>query len=181
MLEDGKPLVELVITAPEPYGLALAYQTRCRTTLGVLTILMAQARQHVVIAAPFLQAGHGLSDGPLADALRAALRRGVNVDIVSTKRSLQTLNVVSLQREAKGKLRLFRHQANRDDDQNLGSHAKFCIADGDYAYVGSANLTGPGLSKHFEMGLLVHGEIAKQMAEFWEYAVEIGLFVLDKR
>lgn len=36
--------------------------------MGVLTILMAQAQQHVVIAAPFLQTGHGLSDGPLADA-----------------------------------------------------------------------------------------------------------------
>lgn len=31
MLEDGEPPVELVITAPEPYGRALAYQTRCRT------------------------------------------------------------------------------------------------------------------------------------------------------
>lgn len=180
MSDDTEPIVELVITAPEPYGLELAYQTRCRVTLGVLTTLMAQARNHVVISAPFLQAGYGLSDGPLAYALRAALNRGVDVDIVSTKLGLQVLNATDLRQGARGKLRLFRHQANIEDEQNLGSHAKFCIADGEQAYVGSANLTGPGLSKHFEMGLLVRGEVAKQIEEFWEYAVDIGLFIPDE-
>ncbi|HLG64920.1 MAG TPA: phospholipase D family protein [Ktedonosporobacter sp.] len=180
MLDSDESLVELVITAPEPYGLALAYQMRCRTTLGVLTLLMAQAQRYVVIAAPFLQAGHGLSEGPLADALRAALRRGVNIAIVSTRQGLQTLNIADLRKDVRGRLRLFQHQANKEDDQNLGSHAKFCLVDGEHAYVGSANLTGPGLSKHFEMGLLVHGKVARQIAEFWDYAVEIGLFVSDK-
>lgn len=178
MLNDGDPVVELVITAPEPYGLELAYKTRCRITVGVLTTLIAQAQRYVVISAPFIQVGYGLSDGPLANALWAALKRGVDVDIASTGQGLQALDRAKLRRNASGKLRLFRHQANVEDEQNLGSHAKFCIADGEQAYVGSANLTGPGLSKHFEMGLLVHGEVAKQIEEFWEYVVDIGLFVL---
>jgi phosphatidylserine/phosphatidylglycerophosphate/cardiolipin synthase-like enzyme len=59
----------------------------------------------------------------------------------------------------------------------LGSHAKFCVADGRRAYVGSANLTGPGLSEHLEIGLLVHGKVAKQIEELWLYSVEIGMFV----
>jgi len=174
---NTEPPVELVITAPEPYGLALAYTMRCRTTLGVLTMLMAQAKRNVVIAAPFLQVGHGLSDGPLAIALRAALQRGVNVDVVSTKQGLLTLDTLYSQQSTLGKLRLYQHQTNMEDEQRLGSHAKFCIADGEQAYVGSANLTGPGLSEHFEMGLLVRGKVAQQIEDFWVHAVQIGLFL----
>jgi len=80
--------VQLVITAPEPYGAALAHRMRCRMTLGVLTQLLAQAKRYVVIAAPFMQAGYGLSSGTLADALQAALQRGVNVDVAGTGQGL---------------------------------------------------------------------------------------------
>lgn len=82
MSSKTEPLVQLVITAPDPYGAALAHQMRCRMTLGVLTQLLTQAKRYVVIAAPFMQSGYGLSSGTLADAPRAALRRGVNVDVV---------------------------------------------------------------------------------------------------
>ncbi len=177
MLSDSDPQVQLVITAPEPYGAALAYRMRCRMTLGVLTQLLAQAKKYVVIGAPFMQMGYGLSSGTLADALRAALRRGVNVDVVSTGQSLQTLDVAWLRQEAQGRLRLFQPKANMTDEQRLGSHAKFCVVDGQQAYVGSANLTGPGLSKHLEMGLLVQGDVARQIEEFWKYSVEIEMFV----
>jgi phosphatidylserine/phosphatidylglycerophosphate/cardiolipin synthase-like enzyme len=178
MSSNTEPLVQLVITAPDPYGAALAHQMRCRMTLGVLTQLLAQAKRYVVIAAPFMQSGYGLSSGTLADALRAALRRGVNVDVVSTGQSLQTLDVAWLRQDAQGSLRLFQPKANMTDEQRLGSHAKFCVADGQQAYVGSANLTGPGLSKHLEMGLLVQGDVARQIEEFWRYSVEIEMFIL---
>ena len=169
---------QLVITAPQPYGTELAYRTRCRTTLGVLTQLMAQAKTHVIISAPFLQAGEGISSGALSVALHAALQRGVDVDIVSTGQGLQTVDTSGLQHQAKGRLRLFRPQANITNERHLGSHAKFCLADQDNAYVGSANLTGPGLSGHLEMGLLVKGEVARNIGTFWLYCLEVGLFVL---
>src|SRR5205823_14324867 len=79
---------ELVITAPPPFGAALAHRTGCRITLGVLTQLIAEAKTRVVIAAPYLQPGYGLSGGPMAAALDAAAHRGVHFDIVSTGRSL---------------------------------------------------------------------------------------------
>src|SRR5512136_2264985 len=123
MLNDPNPLVQLVITAPEPYGAALAHRMRCRMTLGVLTQLLAQAKRYVVIAAPFMQAGYGLSEGVLADALRSALRRGVSVDVVSTGQSLQTLDVAWLRQDAQGRLQLFQPKANMTDEQRLGSHA----------------------------------------------------------
>jgi phosphatidylserine/phosphatidylglycerophosphate/cardiolipin synthase-like enzyme len=178
MPDDADSSVELVITPPEPFGTVLAERTRCRVTLGVLTRMLAEAQKRVVISAPYFQRGYGLSSGPMADALRAALIRSVNVDVVSIKRSLVTVDVESLRQDAPGTLRLFCPKANITDEMRLGSHAKFCVVDGQRAYVGSANLTGPGLSEHLEMGLLVHGRVAEQIEELWLYSLEIGLFTL---
>ncbi|HIK57244.1 MAG TPA: hypothetical protein IGS37_19030 [Synechococcales cyanobacterium M55_K2018_004] len=94
----------------------------------------------------------------LANALQAALQRGVNVDVVGTGQGLQTLDITWLSQNAQGRIRLFRPKENMADAQRLGSHAKFCVADGIAAYVGSANLTAPGLGRHLEMGLLVQGD-----------------------
>jgi hypothetical protein len=45
------------------------------------------------------------------------------------------------------------------------------------AYIGSANLTGPGLAGHIELGVLVRGAVAKQVEEFWILCHQLGLFV----
>jgi phosphatidylserine/phosphatidylglycerophosphate/cardiolipin synthase-like enzyme len=169
--------IEFVITAPEPYGAELAYITHSRLTLGALTQLVAQARTTLVVASPFLQPNSVLDRGPLADALRSALRRGVAVDILSTGTSLQVLAITDLQTITGGRLRFFRPRANVDDERQLGSHAKFCVADNQHAYVGSANLTAPGLKGNLEIGFLVHGELAVRIAEFWEYLLQIGFLV----
>ncbi len=178
MIDGTEPTIELVLTAPEPFGTLLAYDVRCRTTIGVLTQLIAEAEQHVIITAPFMQSGYGLSSGALADALRSALRRGVDFDIMSTGQSLQTIERVGLLEDARGRLRFFQAAAHIADDQQLGSHAKFCVADGEVAYVGSANLTGRGLTGQLEMGVLIRGPVARQIRHFWDYAVELGFFVL---
>lgn len=166
-----------MITAPPEYAPTLAYRTRCRTTLGVLTEVLAEAQRHVLITAPFFQHGYGLSGGPVQLALAAALKRGVNVDIASTGESLATVDFKALQASAVGRLGLFRPQRNTKDSRRLGSHAKFCVADAAVAYVGSANLTGPGLGEHIELGVLVRGTLAQQVADFWEYCLSIGLFL----
>jgi len=173
-----EPTVELVITAPEPFAGPLAYRTRCRTTIGVLTQLIAEAERHVIIAAPFMQSGYGLSSGTLADALRSALHRGADVDVLSTAQSLKTIHQTNLAQDSIGRLRFFQPAAHLADDQQLGSHAKFCVADSQLAYVGSANLTGRGLSGQMEMGVLIRGSVARQIEQFWDCAVELGLFVL---
>lgn len=169
--------VQLVVTPPGVFGAAFAERFQFRMTLGVLTQLLAEARLQAILSAPFLQYGYGLSSGSIAEAAQAALRRGVNIDILSTKRSLDNIDRAWLTRNARGTLRLFCPAANIANEERLGSHAKFCVADGQSAYVGSANLTGPGLSEHLELGLLVRGQIAKQIEEMWLYSIEIGLFV----
>lgn len=168
------PTVEFVITAPEPYGSELAVRTRARMTLGVLAQMIAQAEHYLVIAAPFIQRGAQLYSDPLGMALKGALQRGINVDVVSTGSGLQALDLTSLHGIARGRLRSFQPQANVRDERELGLHAKFCLADGLHAYIGSANLTGGGLYGNLEMGLLVHGELAQQVEQFWRYLLEIG-------
>lgn len=177
MTHETRDLVELVMTVPEPHGALLAYQTRCRTTLGVLVQLLAQAKRRVIIGAPFIQSNQTLVYGVIADAVQSAMLHGVRVDILSTGPSLEAVERDRQLQETPGRLQLYRPSAKLTNEQKLGSHAKFCVADGDSAYVGSANLTGPGLLGQLELGLLVHGEIALQIEQFWDYAVEIGLFV----
>ena len=167
--------VELVITGPESFTEALAYRLRCRTTLGVLTQLVAEAERRVVISAPFMQAGYGLSAGPICEALRFALARGVSVDVISSGKSLS--NVSADFKHALGAFRTFRPHANIADEKFIGSHAKFCVADGRAAYIGSANLTGRGLSGQVELGVLVRGEPAAQIEEFCDYCIKVDLFV----
>lgn len=167
----------LVITAPAEMIGPLAYSARCRQTLGVLTELIATASDRLIISAPFLQPGTGISAGVLNAALRAALQRGVSVELVTTGQSLSGLDIASFRRAATGHLRISRPTTNVLDPKILGSHAKFCVADGDAAYIGSANLTGPGLTGHIELGVLVRGPLAKQVEEFWLLCHQLGLFI----
>ena len=175
--EVSEANVELVVTAPEEFSALLAYRMRCRTTIGALTQLIAEADREIIIAAPFMQMGYGLSSGALADALRSALRRGVNVKVLGTGQGLQTIDRAGLIYDVRGRLQFFQPAAHVLDEQQLGSHAKFCVADGNLAYVGSANLTGPGLWGQVEMGVLVRGSVARQIEEFWNYAIGVGLLV----
>lgn len=168
---------ELVVTAPEPLVAELTYHIRCRTTVGVLTQLFLEAKHRVIIAAPFMQAGCGLSSGSLAEALRAALKRGVNVAVLSTGLGLKTIDRAGFGQSNTAGLTFFQPAEHLLDEQKLGSHAKFCVADGNIAYVGSANLTGRGLFGQFEMGVLVRGQVARQIEQFWDCSVELGLFV----
>jgi phosphatidylserine/phosphatidylglycerophosphate/cardiolipin synthase-like enzyme len=156
---------------------SLAYSARCRQTLGVLTELIATATDRLIISAPFLQPGAGISTGVLNAALKAALKRGVRVELVTTGQSLSGLDIASLKRAATGGLRISQPTTNVFDPRMLGSHAKFCVSDGVAAYIGSANLTGPALALHIEMGVLVRGPVARQVEEFWFLCQQLGLFV----
>lgn len=172
-----KPTSELVITVPSPYDSALAYKARARMTIGVLTQLISQAQQEVIVVAPFLQRDAGLSEPPLSNALQAALENGVQVHIASTSRGLKTLQLASPLAQYSSQIHLYQPQTHLDSPHRLGSHAKFCCVDGEQAYIGSANLTRPGLGEHFELGVLVHGSVANQIKVLWDYLVQIGFFV----
>lgn len=171
------PEPQLVITTPTPQNLKIAHEVKARTTLGVLTTLIAQAERDLVLVAPFMQIGEGLSKEPLAGALISALKRGVMVSLASTRAGLDSLDRNMLRRTAKSYIRFFQPVANYDNATKLGMHAKFCVADSKHAYIGSANLTKPGLEEHFEMGVLVHGNVAAQVNTLWQYLIEKEFFI----
>lgn len=173
---SGPKEAELVLTLPELRGSTL-YQAETRTTVGCLTQLVVEARRYVVIAAPFMQKGHGISQGPIAIALESALAAGVDVAILGTREGLATLSIERLCRRSAAKLTLWEPSKHVSDPKKLGSHAKFCVVDGEIAYVGSANFTGPGLSKQLEMGVLVRGSVAAQIGAFWTLGCKSGFFV----
>lgn len=168
-------LVELVMTVPEPHNTHLVYQMECRTTLGVLVQLINNAEDRIIISAPFIQSNKDNVVSIIINAISLALQRGVYVDFLSTGSNIQEIkhNILNLKN-----LKFFQTSANSYNEQIIGSHAKFCVADGKSAYIGSANLTSPGLIGQLELGLLVHGGIAHKIEDFWDYLIELGLIVI---
>lgn len=166
---------EIVITAPEPHANALAYATRSRATLGVLVGLFVDAEHSVAIAAPYVQP-EVFDGGVLGAAMTAALERKVLVELLTTKKNLGSARIRGLFSKFGPFLRLYYPDFPEFEMSELGSHAKFCVSDDTAAYVGSANLTRPGLGEHFELGVLVRGRAAVAMRHFWNFAVHYKLF-----
>lgn len=173
-LTNDNQSIELVITAPEQFARDLAYKAGARLTFGVLVRLITEAKYTLIIASPYLQNFSLLNNGELEVAFGRALERGVYIDVISTGTGLSKLEMDSLRRKSKGRIRFFRPQSNIDNERRLGLHAKICIADSEHVYVGSANITVPGLTEHLEMGLLVHGAIAQKITNFWMFLFESG-------
>ena len=169
--------VELVVTVPEELPRDLLVPTAMRTTLGVLVELIAESRNRVVLASPFLQLA-SLCRGPLGLALGTAVARGVLIDVVSMGGSMMGLDTVApTQQRLPITVRVSQSRPNLMDSGAMGSHAKFCLVDGDAAYIGSANFTANGLTKHFELGTLVRGRPA---ADLWSVVSRLfaeGFFV----
>lgn len=77
-------------------------------------------------------------------------------------------------------IRLFHPGESASQNDRLGSHAKFTANDSDEAYIGSANFTRRGLTEHLEMGVLVHGPVARQVLQLWDFLLLNGFFIERK-
>jgi len=172
--------IELVLTIPQSLGPEIAYLAHARTTLGALTQMVAQAQHELVMAAPYIN-GSIFDEGILQNALQYAVeKRQVQLSIVSTGESLDRFMNITWIEANRPRVHFFRPKTNVELQQYLGSHAKFCIADKQIAYIGSANLTYLGLHQHLEMGVLLQGELAKQVSDFWRLLVLNEFFLLDE-
>jgi phosphatidylserine/phosphatidylglycerophosphate/cardiolipin synthase-like enzyme len=174
-----KNQTELVLTLPETLGPEMAHLAHARTTFGALTQMVAQSEQELVIAAPYIR-GDILGESILQAALEhAVLKRHVEISIATTGKSLDGFNHIPWIVQNRSRVHLFRPKSNVDFEPNIGSHAKFCIADKRIAYIGSANITFLGLHKHLEMGVLVYDEMANQVYDFWRLLVKNEFLVED--
>lgn len=161
---------EIVLTAPPELDPEQFLRTPYRATLGAITQLVATARTHIVLGSPFLEFNEILHVGPIGQALAAAMQRGVCVDLVSMASSLAGIAGIRAAHAAPGRLRLFQAGANRSDGRTIGSHAKFCMVDREHGYLGSANFTENGMTRHLEFGVLVHGTAARSL---WDVLIQL--------
>ena len=169
---------EIVVTPSDEIVGALVRELGCRTTVGVLVQLIAESRSEVLLASPFLSGQPGVvGTDAIYAALESALRRGVRVSLFSTGQGLDSADASGLQSMSDGRLHIYQPRANIEDSKRLGSHAKVCISDATQAYVGSANLTGPGLVGNFELGVRLRGEVAARLRSLWMRLIDSGLFV----
>jgi phosphatidylserine/phosphatidylglycerophosphate/cardiolipin synthase-like enzyme len=173
---DDQEQSEFVITVPTQYGHDLAYRAKARMTLGVLVQLAAQSKNYFVISSPFITSPNDERSNILDISIFNALQRGVNISVVSTGNGLEAFDISKKYNEFEN-IHYFRPRINIQNENFLGSHAKFCLSDNMHAYIGSANLTGPGLFENLEMGILVHGRLAKQISKFWRLLIEMEFFV----
>jgi phosphatidylserine/phosphatidylglycerophosphate/cardiolipin synthase-like enzyme len=174
------PVVELVLTLPNALESETAFTAHARTTLGALIQMIASCAEELVIGAPYIRGEILTEHGILEDALSDAVNhRHVHLSIVTTGESLAGFNRVSWISAQRTHIRFYRPKGNVEAQSALGSHAKFCIADRQMAYIGSANLTWAGLHEHFEMGVLLHDSLAHQVADLWKILVGKGFFVSD--
>src|SRR5262249_39914960 len=124
-----------------------------RQTAGVLLDIIDNATSSISIATPFAD-----TDAVrfLAPALLDAARRGVQIRVLTSRGAGDVFR--SLGEQWKGYARAsFEVAEIATDLSTLGSHAKVVSADGERAYVGSANVTAPGFGKHVEIGVEVAG------------------------
>lgn len=170
--------VEVVVTVPDELPGDLLVRTAMRTTLGVLVELVGQSKNHVILASPFLQFANTVCRGTLGMAIGSAAARGVLIDVVSTSGSLVDVDsgALSTHRQPMS-VRLSQPRANLLNAEVMGSHAKLCLVDATSAYIGSANFTSNGLTRHFEVGTLVRGQPAQDLWNVVTRLFSEGFFV----
>jgi hypothetical protein len=165
--------VSLVFTVPA--FLAMAFDTFTTSTSGVratrtaivVTAVAAGARSSLMIAAPYL-ATAGV-DALLPHAVRVLDTAGA-VTVVTRALSPRSPEPAEANIAAVGALR--DAAANRPgrlrvsswEEEGLGVHLKAVVADDADAYLGSANLTGPGQLGHAEAGVRLPARFARPLA-----------------
>jgi phosphatidylserine/phosphatidylglycerophosphate/cardiolipin synthase-like enzyme len=151
------------ISSPQPWDLVASLPPGVplppglkRTTAETLIQLVAESTRSLRLVAPFI-------DWPatefLSDALSAATARGVELQVVLPTRSSQASNALrqlAANIETDGDPTRFTTTRLRTDAP--WAHLKVMSSDSSSAYIGSANVTGAGISgPNLELGILVRG------------------------
>jgi phosphatidylserine/phosphatidylglycerophosphate/cardiolipin synthase-like enzyme len=134
-----------------------------RMTAETMIGLIVGARQSLRIFSPFLDA-RGLD--VLTVALAAATRRGVQTAIGYARRGNRDRAIEQLERHIRESGHSERLRTVAIDSDRPFPHLKLIAADGERAYIGSANLTWPALTSNAEIGALIDGEPVRAL-EAW--------------
>lgn len=126
-----------------------------RMTAETMIGLIVGARSRLRIFSPFLDA-RGLD--VLAVALAAATRRGVQTAVGYARRGNRDNAIEQLEQRVRANGTASRLQTVAIKGDRPFPHLKLIAADGERAYIGSANLTWPALTSNAEVGALIEGE-----------------------
>ncbi len=165
-------VTELVWTGPQPEESVLR-----RTDQALQEVIHAATRQLLLVSFAVYKVGH------LSTALRGALERGADVNIVLEDQK-ESAPVVSMMAEFEGLQGISFYVWPEDKRQLAPSghkgamHAKCAVADEHMLLVSSANLTEHALNINMEMGLLVRqGPAPRAVARHFEALMRGGTLV----
>lgn len=151
--DDERDAWQIVATIPKVLDRSRLPDNLVVTKACILQIIET-TRDELWLASPFMDyRAISFVKDPLADVLRhrgrvRILTTGVNIDF--------TTNLLDGLAEVAPLENLTVWEAPTVTSL-LGTHAKAIVSDGRLGYLGSANLTGPGLDEHFELGVRLAG------------------------
>lgn len=155
-----EPLAIPVITLPP--ALREHYLQSLSTTASVLADLFSSARRSLRILAPYVD--------PTFTGLVAAVRAPVEVLTTPAPGRPPRPNPVLERCSSHCDLKVRYLNERRDRVLIFQMHAKAIIADGERAYVGSANLTDTSVNYNLELGLLVDdSEVVASLTRLFDY------------
>jgi phosphatidylserine/phosphatidylglycerophosphate/cardiolipin synthase-like enzyme len=148
----------LVATVPERHW-GVGGMPAVRQTAGVVLGIVDQARHHLRVAMPFVDtAASGWLEEPLVRAWRRGAALTISTSPGHASRFARLADTCA--RDPGPLVRVVEVEAEASP---LGSHAKVVSADGERAYLGSANLTAAGFARQFELGAEVTGPQVSQI------------------
>jgi phosphatidylserine/phosphatidylglycerophosphate/cardiolipin synthase-like enzyme len=139
-----------------------------RMTAETMIGLIVGARVSLRIFSPFLDA-RGLD--VLGVALAAATRRGVRTSIGYARRGNRDNAIDQLQQRIRASGEPKQLQTVAMEGDRPFPHLKLIAADGERAYIGSANLTWPALTSNAEVGALVDGEPVRVLERWFDAVI----------
>lgn len=131
-------------------------------TKACILSLIESAHDELWLATPYMD--HDAIQF-LEDPLSAALREGAALKILTAECNAEFVEVLTkgiAQFTSLARLTVWEAPTV---SSLLGTHAKAIVADRHSAYLGSANLTGYGLDRHFELGVQVDGPRVEQIGK----------------
>jgi phosphatidylserine/phosphatidylglycerophosphate/cardiolipin synthase-like enzyme len=143
-----------------------------RRTAGVIIGQIERARRSLLLAAPFVDVSALQFLGP---PLLTAAERGVQVRMLTSADSAPVVRELGERWPVDGTggpLAVTTTPATTLS--TLGSHAKVVVADGERAYVGSANLTAAGLGRHVELGVEIEGAEVQELSRLLLALTRLG-------
>jgi len=152
--------VELTISVPE------AFEKRSAELMARLIRFVKNAQADLIVVTPFFTR---FGVDTFVDHLAQATSRGTHVTVLTRDVADNGDNFEHVHRIYEtvadtgniGNLSMFEY-----DSEHGNLHAKALIADGEKAYVGSANFTNYSLKNAIEIGLIVRGPVVEELTEF---------------